>query len=69
MMNWSTGIRGIAGSKKAMMCVLIIVISSILAYLGKLDTAYAAVMSVVGSIYCFTVQRTEVAAMGVQNVQ
>jgi ArsR family metal-binding transcriptional regulator len=53
------GIKGLIESKKALMCILIIAASMTLAILGKLDANFAAIMSVVATIYCHSVTKTE----------
>jgi hypothetical protein len=58
------GIKGLVESKKGVLILLILTISSVLCAKGRIDgTAYAAVMTVISTIYCWTSSKIDVASM------
>lgn len=67
---WLRGLKGCFASKKAVMCMLILAAVTALAATGKVDgTAFAAVVSVIGTIFCYTVAKTDQAAINSPTTQ
>ena len=59
------GVKGILKSRKAMMCVLIIAVSTMLSIMSKMSMEFAAIISTVAVIYNFTVHKIELATLKV----
>lgn len=56
------GFQGLLSSKKATMCLLILTASTVSVLLSKIDgTSYAAIMTVISTIYSYTAYKTDVA--------
>jgi len=59
-MSILNGIKGLLSSKKGTLSLIVLAVSAILAAVGKLDgTAWAASMTVVSGVYCFTQSRID----------
>ena len=58
------GICGILASKKGVMCVLILACTTTAAILGHVDgTGFAAAMSVIGTVFCWTTHKESIAQL------
>lgn len=56
------GIRGLLESRKATLCLIILLLSSVGLFVGKLDgVSYAAVVSTVAIIYNFCQHKVDIA--------
>jgi len=62
------GIRGICASRKGMLCLIILIISTIALFFNKLDSvAYAAIIGTIGTIYTFVQSRVDMASLPYQS--
>lgn len=58
------GVRGLLTSKKGVLCLLILLSMVVLGFFGKIDgVALSAGFTLIGSIYCWTASRVDLAAL------
>lgn len=57
------GIKGLFGSKKGVLSLLVLGATILIALMGHMDPAVAACLAVVQGIYCWTAAKTDVASM------
>jgi len=61
------GLLGLLMSKKAMLCLIILAVSGVALFMGKLEGMYfSAIVATISTIYCWTTHKCDIASLNKQ---